>query len=476
MKIKLTGHDYRYEVFQIVSLFFEKNQIEFCEKSPDLESILDLERGVVIARLNDEEEKIVLNTEEKKVIKNSIKKSILTVLEKHTGIKMPWGILVGIRPTKIVHETIKNGLNEDEILNSLVEDYMLSIEKANLTLEVAKNESKFLDVDEKSVGIYIGIPFCPTRCAYCSFTSNPYKGNEGLVEEFLEALLKEVNSVLGYIKNNGFTIDTFYIGGGTPTSLNDIQLDRLLGTVSDYVELNKLREFTVEAGRPDSIDVNKLKVFKKYECGRISINPQTMNEETLSVIGRRHSALDIKEKFTLARELGFENINMDIIIGLPGEDEYSIERTMDEIEKLNPDSITIHTMAIKRASVLNEKMFRGDRDLANRMYSLAVRRVRKMGMKPYYMYRQKNMVSPLENIGYSVEGKECIYNIQMIAENKTIIALGADAITKIVYPKENRIERVANLKDVREYVKRIDEQIQEKILELDKLLSNIELK
>ncbi|KRQ87527.1 Oxygen-independent coproporphyrinogen-III oxidase 2 [Caloramator mitchellensis] len=469
MKIKLTGHDYRYEVFQIVSLFFEKNQIEFCQEDAQLESVLDLENGYAEANLDGKIEKVSLTEINKKNIKNAIKKSLLKILEDYTGLKMPWGILVGIRPTKIVHEAIKNESSEEEIIEHLQDDYMLSLEKANLTLEVAKNESKFLDKELKSIGLYIGIPFCPTRCAYCSFTSNPYRGNEKVVEEYLEALLYEVNNVLKYLNENGYSFDTFYVGGGTPTSLNHTQLDKLIGEVSKYIDLNKLREFTVEAGRPDSIDAEKLKVLKNYSCSRISINPQTMNEETLKLIGRRHSIDDIKEKFILARELGFDNINMDIIIGLPGEDENSITRTMDEIEALMPDSVTIHTMAIKRASVLNEKMFRGDRDLASRMYDIAAKRVRKMGMKPYYMYRQKSMVSPLENIGYSFDGKECIYNIQMIAENKTIIALGADAITKVVYQNENRIERVANLKDVREYIKRIDEQVKDKIIELEKL-------
>lgn len=244
-------------------------------------------------------------------------------------------------------------------------------------------------------------------------------------------------------------------------------MDKVLNKLSSFVDLKSVREFTFEAGRPDSIDEIKLNLLKKYNVTRISINPQSMNQTTLDKIGRRHTTLDVKEKFNLARKLGFDNINMDIIVGLPEEDLNSIKFTMDEIKSLSPDSITIHTMAVKRASVLNEIEYKNKTENVVAMYEYATNVCREMGMIPYYMYRQKNMVSPLENVGYSKLGNECIYNIQMIAENISIVSLGADAITKIVYEDENRIERFANVKDVREYINRIDEMIERKIQTID---------
>ncbi|MDO6354301.1 coproporphyrinogen dehydrogenase HemZ [Caloramator sp. CAR-1] len=462
MKIGLKGHDYRYEVFQIASLFYPKDEIKFMDDGYELEIIYDRDNNKVTASLNGILESLNLNSNDEKEVKNGVKYTLLKLLQNETGVKMPWGILVGIRPTKIVHDAFKRGLNEESIREILKEKYLVSKEKIDLLLEVAKNEAPFLDQPKNSVALYIGIPFCPTRCAYCSFTSNPYKGNN-LVEDYLIVLKKEIYSVINFLKDRGITIDTLYVGGGTPTSLNEKELDELFSWVKDLIDVKKLREFTVEAGRPDSLNREKLMILKENGITRISINPQTMNQETLDLIGRRHTVEDVIEKFYLSREVGFNNINMDIIIGLPGEKEEHIKRTMEKILLLMPDSITIHTMAVKRASLLNERMFKGDKDLASRMYDIATDYVKSIGMHPYYMYRQKNMVSPLENVGYSFRGKECIYNIQMIAESTTVIALGADAVTKIVYGESGRIERVANLKDVKEYILRIDEQIDEKI-------------
>ncbi|SEF92407.1 oxygen-independent coproporphyrinogen-3 oxidase [Caloramator fervidus] len=465
MKIGLKGHDFRYEVFHIVSLYIPKEEIEFVEDNCDLEVVYDENNGSVLCRYKDFIKEYKLKSNDKKELKNAIKKVVLKLFENITGVSMLWGILVGIRPTKIVHDALSKGFSEDEIKNMLVEEYLVSSEKAELVLEVAKNESKYLKPPSKSVGLYIGIPFCPTRCSYCSFTSNPYYGNKQ-VSDYLLALKKEFYSIVNFLNENKVKIDTLYIGGGTPTSLNEYELEDFLSWINELICVNDLREFTVEAGRPDSLNRKKLNILKKNFVSRISINPQSMNQETLNLIGRKHSVDDVVEKFYVARECGFDNINMDIIIGLPNENEEHIKKTMKKIADLNPDSITIHTMAIKRASILNEKMFKGDKDTANKMYDIATKYVRYMGMRPYYMYRQKNMVSPLENIGYSYFGKECIYNIQMISESTTVVALGADAVTKIIYEDSGRIERVANLKDIKEYINRIDEQINKKLKKL----------
>lgn len=475
LEVKLVQHDYRYEVFQIVSLFYNKSEFSFIHNTEDigyeaelkLESGFDPLRSIVycsLVRLNEKPIFYELQVNnEKKQFKNAIKLTILNCLKEYTGMEIPWGILVGIRPTKIVHEGLRAGQSIDRVMNTLIEGYEVSSNKAALTVEVANNESKFLECGKKDIGLYVGIPFCPTRCSYCSFTSNPIKGNESLAEEYLSALIHESEEMLKYILANGYNVDTLYFGGGTPTALSAMQLDRIVNTLAKYINLKQLREFTIEAGRADSINADKLRVIKEAGCDRISINPQTMNDETLKRIGRMHTSQDVIDKYYMAREMGFTNINMDLIIGLPLEGEAEIRNTINKISVLAPENVTVHTMSIKRASILNEMDYSKRSKVAKSMYDLTSTALRNMDMYPYYMYRQKNMVSPLENIGYCIKDKECIYNIQMIAENVSIIALGADAVTKVIFKDENRIERSANVKDVREYNSRIDEMIQNKI-------------
>lgn len=475
IRIKLTEHEYRYEVFQILSLFYSKSEIVFSDTECDIESKYNTQHSFVECSITSLgiSKRLHVNVQDKKSIKNSIKMTLLKCLEEFTGTSIPWGILVGIRPTKIVHDYFNKGIKEDEIIRHLTEDYSLSIEKSQLAIEVAKNESKFLSKKNNSVSVYVGIPFCPTRCVYCSFTSNPIGKNQDLANLYVNSLVKEINCISEHLLLNNYSIDTLYFGGGTPTSLNVNDLQKLLLAIDKNIPIKNLKEVTIEAGRPDSIDMDKLSLIKEFGCSRISINPQSMNDETLKRIGRNHTSSDVINKYNMARELGFDNINMDIIIGLPFEGEKEIIHTMDTLEKLSPDSITIHTMAIKRASILNEKEFKAKSNIANSMYEIASSRVRKIGMYPYYMYRQKNMVAPLENVGYCKQGKECIYNIQMIAENISIISFGADAITKIVFDKENRIERQANVKDVREYVNRVDEMIDKKIEAISMLKNSL---
>ncbi|KMT21276.1 coproporphyrinogen dehydrogenase HemZ [Clostridium cylindrosporum] len=469
IKIALVGHEFRYEAFQIASLFYEKNEFQFVDyDEADYYSIYDENAKTCTFKSKDSTlmyEEIVDDT--KKNIKIGLKSSMINALKSITGKEIPWGILIGIRPTKLYHEFVSMGMVDEEIKEVLINKYYLNPDKADLLIEVAKGEKPFLTYEDGSVSVYIGIPFCPTRCVYCSFTSNPIGTNKHLVDDYLSALVKEINYTFSLIKDKGIKVDTLYIGGGTPTSLNEKQLEILLKTVSENIETDRIREYTVEAGRPDSINEEKLKLIKKYGATRISINPQTMSDETLKNIGRTHTSSDIKDKFNIARSLGFDNINMDIIIGLPGETANHVETTISEIKQLNPDSITIHTMAIKRASKLCEDGYSIENSEAKNMYDVAVNGVISMGMKPYYMYRQKNMVSPLENIGYSYRGKESIYNVQMISENISIIGLGADSVSKAIYRDENRLERIANLKDVREYIKRIDEILGNKKKALD---------
>ncbi|MEF9935291.1 MAG: coproporphyrinogen dehydrogenase HemZ [Clostridium sp.] len=471
IKIALIGHEFRYEAYTIASLFYEKKDIMFTsEEEADVLSIYNEETHICSLIIKGKDEYSTLTSNTKKDIKIGIKSTLLQGLKKITGKEVPWGILVGIRPTKLYHDFKLEGLNDNSIRELLQYKYHLDSDKIELLIKVAKAEEPFLSTKERSIGIYIGIPFCPTRCSYCSFTSNPLGTKGKMVDAYLDCLIKEIEYTANLIKEKNINVDTLYIGGGTPTALNEGQLERLLKTVSENINTVGIREYTIEAGRPDSITYEKLQIIKKYNADRISVNPQTMNDETLKKIGRIHTSQDTIDIFNMARELGFNNINMDMIIGLPGEGTSHVKKTIQGIKQLKPESITIHTMAIKRASKLNEQRYEGSCDESLEMYNIAVDGARDLNMIPYYMYRQKNMISPLENVGYSLEGMECIYNVQMIAENISIIGLGADSVSKAIYPKENRLERVANLKDLDEYIKRIDEVL----LNKEKVINMIE--
>ena len=318
--------------------------------------------------------------------------------------------------------------------------------------------------------------FCPTRCLYCSFAANPIGGNKKLVNPYLEALTYEIEEIKKYVDEKGLRIESVYFGGGTPTAVNDEEFENLMNKIyNSFVENRELKEFTVECGRPDSITLNKLQTMKKYDVTRISINPQTMNDETLKLIGRGHTSQDVIDKFKMARDLGFEDINMDMIIGLPGEGLQEAKITAREIKKLSPDSLTIHGLSLKRGSIMYENFIlkKGlglkSQEEIMKMYEESKNLAKELELTPYYMYRQKNMVGNMENLGYSKKGKECIYNIQMIEDKQTIIALGADAVTKVVFLENDRIERFGNVKDIKEYVNRIKEMVDGKIALLDTL-------
>lgn len=401
----------------------------------------------------------------KKEARNVFKRMMYDMLKMLTGRELPWGTLTGVRPTKIVYTLLEDGKNDREIRDYLKKEYYVSEKKGDLAIKVASNEKRLLEKLDYNNGysLYAGIPFCPTTCLYCSFTSYPLAVWKDRVDTYVDAMLKELEFTSRLMKDK--KLDTFYMGGGTPTTLEPEQLDRVLSFFEEHFDTTGLKEYTIEAGRPDSITRDKLLIMKKHGVDRISINPQTMNDDTLKLIGRHHTVEQIKEAFTLARECGFDNINMDLIIGLPGETREHIERTMREVALLAPDSLTVHSLAIKRAARLNifwEKykdyaMVNTD-DIINMTADCAAA----MGMEPYYLYRQKNMAGNFENVGYSKPGREGIYNILIMEEKQTIMAVGAGASTKVVFPEENRIERVENVKDVTTYIENIDEMIDRK--------------
>lgn len=397
-------------------------------------------------------------------MQHAVRSAVYHMLKEKTGQHLPWGMLTGIRPAKTINTYMDMGLTKAESIKKMIETYEMSPEKAELAATVATAERSILEkADKNGISLYIGIPFCPTRCLYCSFTSYPIDIYKTKVDGYVEALIKELK-FLGE-KAQGKRLDSIYIGGGTPTSLSAEQLDKIMGAVSETFDLSNILEYTVEAGRPDTITAEKLKVIKKNGASRISVNPQTMNDETLRLIGRRHTVDDIKRVFYEARSVGHDNINMDLILGLPGEGEAEVKNTMEEIKKLSPESLTVHTLAVKRASRLKETL--GEYDLAKAMLmenilGLSAKGAAEMGLAPYYMYRQKNMLGSFENVGYAKKGFESIYNVVIMEETQSIYAAGAGASTKLYDPETDRIERIFNVKNVDEYIGRIDEMIDRK--------------
>lgn len=396
--------------------------------------------------------------------KRSLKMAIYLLLKDIVNYDPQWGLITGIRPTKYINELIDSGMDDACVKDFLETKYLTQKPKIELAFQVAKFERDILARNElDDYSIYIGIPFCPTRCLYCSFTSYPLDRYSKFVDTYLDNLIKEMKYVAENVDKS--KLMTIYIGGGTPTSLNELQLERLLKNVEILFNSKNVIEYTVEAGRPDTITREKLKILKKYKVDRISINPQTMNQKTLDLIGRGHTVMDIKEVYNMAREEGFYNINMDLILGLPQETLNDVSNTMKEIEKLNPDSVTVHTLAVKRGSRLKEQFDSytlAETHLMEEMISISKEYAQRMEMKPYYMYRQKNMVGNFENVGYCKKGSESIYNVEIMEEKQTIIGIGAGSTTKIYDSGNDNLSRIFNMKTVEEYNSRIDEMIERK--------------
>lgn len=481
--VMLDKAGFEYDVHSLVKAFFPEcdvkvfiegeKEVASAEGLPDI-SLRFEEDSILMGIVKVSEEKnssafngykIMINPSmERAEVKNHLKQLIYTVLAKYCGKELPWGTLTGIRPTKIPMQLLEEGKNEEKILSYMQEVYLISKEKGELAIEIAKREKELLSAlhYEDGYSLYIGIPFCPTTCLYCSFTSYPIVSWKKRMDDYLTAVEKEIDFTAEIYKDK--ILDTVYIGGGTPTTLEAEELDRLLGYLKAKLDFSQVKEFTVEAGRADSITKEKLEVLKKWGVGRISVNPQTMHDETLKVIGRRHTVEQVREAYRLAKEVGFENINMDLILGLPGEGAKEVEETIREVKKLNPDSLTVHSLAIKRGSKLYQWIEEnGISALNNTDETMEIASVgaKEMQMVPYYLYRQKNMSGNFENVGYAKDGKFGIYNILIMEEKQTIVALGAGSITKRVYG-DGRIERCDNVKDVSLYIEKIDEMIERK--------------
>ena len=507
IKIILSERDFDYEIQALINSFFpgqisgvviqgEENNLEESEITVGISMLQkEISTWYQIGTLQDAKSCRVSGEQDfhKKIdktahpyrtyYKNQLKKTLFQLLKEiprerlTEGINFSipvWGTMTGVRPAKIPMGELLAGKSVQEIKENLLEEYQCNEQKAQLCMQVAAKEAKLLeDTDyENGYSLYVGIPFCPTTCLYCSFTSYPLARFEHLVEDYLNALKKELE-YCGRLYQ-GKRLTSVYVGGGTPTTLNADQLKRLIGWIREYFPVDEAYEFTIEAGRPDSITMDKLQAMREAGVERISVNPQTMQDKTLELIGRRHTVAQTREVFQMAREAGFSNINMDLIIGLPGETIEDFEDTLNQIRELNPDSLTIHSLVVKRASKLREILD----DCGDILEAERAQRMEKMlelgetfagenGYLPYYMYRQKNSAgyagsSGQENIGFSREGKECLYNILIMEEKQTILAVGAGASTKLYDAEKNIVSRVENVKSVTDYIQRIDEMLERK--------------
>ena len=370
---------------------------------------------------------------------------------------LPWGSLTGIRPTRLLRE-LEETASETEGARMMLEEFDVSHEKLKLAQEILAVQNSMPQLlPEKEAGVYIGIPFCKTRCLYCSFASEVRSAKTDM-GAYLAALKKDIAHGARLIKTTGRTVRSMYIGGGTPTVLTAPELEDLLGfALSAYGSFGM--ELTVEAGRPDTIDRDKLRVLKRMGVTRISINPQSMNDKTLALIGRSHSANEVERAFFAAREVGFSVVNMDVIAGLPGESFSDFQITLDAVEKLAPENLTVHTLAIKRSSLLKDRLSQyplASAEEADSMVDAGRRCARALGMRPYYLYRQKYMRGNLENVGYAKPSMECVYNVDMMEETASILSHGANAMTKRVFSGESRVERIPAPKDVNTYIQKAD--------------------
>ncbi len=474
--IKCNKAQFEYDIHALIKAFYPEWELKVLTP----ESVVrdrKVRETVPVMELWFEEDKVIFKTQsaheyvwnlteklEMGAYKNALKRFLYTSLREETGISLPWGNLTGIRPTKIAMTMMEQGKSDEEIKAFLREEHFVSGEKIELGMEIAKRESEILSRlhYEDGYSLYIGIPFCPTTCLYCSFTSFPISVWKDRVADYLTALEKELEAVARMYE--GRILDTVYIGGGTPSSLSAEELDRLLTKLKVTFDFRTVQEFTVEAGRADSITEEKLRVLYRHGVTRISVNPQTMKQETLQLIGRHHTVEQVIEAFRMAREIGFTNINMDIILGLPEETEEDVVHTIEAIKELDPDSLTVHSLAVKRASKLGKWIEENGITAYNNTeetMKIAAQGAKDMDMVPYYLYRQKNMSGNFENVGYSKEDKYGIYNILIMEEKQTIVACGAGTITKRVYP-DGRIERCDNVKDVGLYIEKIEEMIERK--------------
>lgn len=456
MEIVTIGHDAKNAVMQIMQLFFSLSD------DIKVESKLHVSDGFcaeaeIFYKGKSFKGSAKTTKEDKLYITNAVKKSVFYAAKKLSDMPTPWGISTGIRPAKTARKLMDESVTDEDILAHLKGEYLMEDKKASLAIEVAKKERAILkSKPENSVSIYVGIPFCPSRCSYCSFISQATEHNKKYIEPYVASLLKEIEYAGRIVNKLNMTVDTVYFGGGTPTAIKPELLGKIIDKLYKDFDLSRIREFTVEAGRPDTFTKEMVDMLARQNVGRISINPQSMHQKTLDLVGRKHHVDDVERAFYLSREAGIDSINADLIAGLPGEDDKMMEYSVSEILRLKPEAVTIHTLYMKRAAGLIDEFerlrFASDTE---KMVDKGAKMLKEAELFPYYMYKQRNTLGNLENVGFAKKGHESLYNVYIMEEVQPILALGAGGSTKMV--SSAAIERVYNPKDAADYVNRIDE-------------------
>jgi oxygen-independent coproporphyrinogen-3 oxidase len=468
MKLIFIGNDYKYETEAVMKLFLPAQRFEFsfdesgeppqgdfaAIKKRVSDTAVELEAA---ARYGGEQcafSGSLPRGADDDECEAELSRLLYKAMHRLTGVSSQWGVMTGVRPVKRVNKMLEKGMSRDEIFFILQNEYFVSPQKCEIAYDTAATQAPLLkrlnEQGKNTFGLYISIPFCPSRCSYCSFISQSASGAnvKKIIPAYVENLCEEIKATAKITERLGLKPDAVYFGGGTPTSLSAAQLDRIMSAVSQSFDLSRVEEYTVEAGRPDTVTKEKLEAIKKNGCTRISVNPQTLSNSVLSAIGRNHTAEQFFESFELARSCGFKSINTDIIAGLPTDTLESFKSTVDGLIALSPESITVHTLSIKRSARLNMSDEKNDvlKNPAREMVDYATSRLYANGYKPYYLYRQKNMVENLENIGWVKPGYESLYNIYIMEEVQTIIALGAAGSTKLIDKQNGRLQRVFNYK------------------------------
>ncbi len=470
MNLYIDNHTFHYEMENLLRAFFPYDKINVEKEFENIEKpyvFTSIDKNISVTLSLDDFEKsltadIKQNNDDNELIMAQLMYALLC---EYFDTTLPWGILTGVRPIKLLRRFIES-YGEEKARDYFLSEFKVSQNKLDLATITQKCESDILSLSkEKSFSLYISIPFCPSRCNYCSFVSQSIEKAKHLIDDYVNLLCEELILTAKVAHDLGLRLETVYMGGGTPTTLSAQQMDLVLSTVREYFDMSTCREFTVEAGRPDTITEEKLKTIKKNGVSRISINPQTLNDEVLSIIGRRHSAQDTIDAFYLARECGFDNINMDLIAGLKGDNYNSFVLTLDKVRALSPESITIHTLALKRSSTLNTENIDiniGIKNETTDMLEYSQKALLSDDFVPYYLYRQSRMAGNLENVGWSKKGYESLYNVYVMDETHTILACGAGAVTKLKNPKTDKLERIFNFKFPYEYNTRFSELMERK--------------
>lgn len=470
MNLYVKNHNFHFELENLTRLFFPNEKItvirDFSEPQPPciyMEVSDKITISVNIGSFNKSETAVKKLTDDDNELVSA--QLLYKLLCDFTGLTQPWGILTGVRPVKLLRRLAEES-NEEQAVKKFENDFFVSNEKIALSRETEHNERKILELSKpESFSLYVGIPFCPSRCSYCSFVMASIERAEKLIEPYTKLLCEEIKRTAEIANKLGLRLETVYFGGGTPTTLSAEQLDTVLRTVNKSFDMSTCREFTVEAGRPDTIDIAKLFALKENKVDRISINPQTVNDEVLKTIGRKHTAQQFFDAFELARKCGFDNINTDLIAGLPTDTPESFKNSLDSIVRLNAECITVHTLCMKRASRLTTEGVTLDLQQARDAREMLAYTQNILGQNeyiPYYMYRQSRMVGNLENVGWSKKGFESLYNVYVMDETHTILACGSGGVTKLKRNNPDYLERIFNFKYPYEYIDRFDELIQRK--------------